>query len=81
MDTPTSIKTFWPIFIAVIVSVASYAGTTVKVGNTEQDVKQIQQTYVTREIMELTLKPIQQGIDNNTKQLERIEELIKKNVE
>ena len=73
-----SIRIFWPVFIAIVISVAAYAGTVTTVQDTKDDVKQIQQTYVTKEILELKLIPIQQSQQRIEEQLSDITEKLDK---
>jgi len=67
-----TIRTFWPIFISIISVAVIWGMFQAGQADTKNDVKQIQETYVTREILALTLKPIELQLEQILTELKKM---------
>ena len=76
--TDNSIYKFWPIFIAILGVAVSWGGLMAWVDEAKNDIEQIEQTYVTQQVLSLELENIEKDVGYNKEALKELKEGQKK---
>jgi len=72
-----TVKSFWSPLVTLILVVVAFVTMQNSVAEAKKDIKQIQDSYVTKQILELT-RPLQQVIDQNKESLRENKESMKR---
>ena len=53
---------WWPIIVGICIALIGYGGSLAVAKGTQEDVEKLQATYVTKEVLDLKLKPLQMSL-------------------